>query len=247
LPQLFAPALDFQNEPIRQFTREKLVKIFKSHLEAISGLKILKTITSHPNDDWELDPLGLNQDDVRFRQAVMDSEVLGLKDYTKWNWDAISDLMKGSLLNPKRFDELVRNTKFAQRLVQFIRPSSKQFSETPQDSLSSKIVWACSKFIYTMCSSVAGYRFLLETRLIAEIVDRIAKICDPGSFDAFTKDRIDTVLAKEYFTILGDMQRHPDAERIFEEHSIWNVYYLLVELRGKDFILKYILTTGNYE
>ena len=213
-------------------------------------MKILKNLTIQPNDDWELDPLGLNQDDVRFRQAVMDSEVLGLKDYTKWNWEAISDLMKGSLLNPKRYDELVRNTKFAHRLVFFLRPSSKQFSETPQDSLSSKIVWACSKFIYTMCSTVAGYRFLLESKLIAEIVDKLARIGDPGSFDTdfcFTKEKIDTVLAKDYFTILGDLQRHPDVERIFEDHNIWNVYYSLVELRGKDFIVKYILTTGNYE
>ena len=56
-----------------------------------------------------------------------------MKDYTKWNWTAISELMKGSLLNPKRFDELVRNTRFAARMIQFLKPSSKQFSDLPND------------------------------------------------------------------------------------------------------------------
>jgi rapamycin-insensitive companion of mTOR len=58
-----------------------------------------------------------------------------MKDYTKWNWGAISELMKGSLLNPKRFDELVRNTKFASRMIHFLKPSSKQFCELPVDEV----------------------------------------------------------------------------------------------------------------
>lgn len=250
LPQLFAPSLDFQNESNRIVTKDKLLKIFKTHQSAIWTPIATTASRSIVSAEWPFEPWELNQDDYHFKQALNDSEVLGLKDHTKWNWNMISDLMKGSLVNPKRFDELVRNTKFASRLVNFIRPSSKLFSDTAADPGTLIIVSSCSKFIYSLLSTAPGYKFLQESKLIQEIVERLAKIGDPSNFEidmCYSKDKIDTVLAKDYFTILGDIQKHPEAERVFEECKIWNVYYSLVDLRGKDFILRYILLTGYYD
>ncbi|KAJ3274333.1 hypothetical protein HDV01_003177 [Terramyces sp. JEL0728] len=257
LPSLFASAADFHNETIRHFSREKLATIFKLHLEEISRnsnsvARHLSTYCSNSENENQAElirmRLSITMDDAQFKSLLNDSEVLGVKDFTKWNWDAISSLVKGPLLNPKRFDELVRTTKFASRLIQFLKPSSRQFVDTPIEN-SSKIVIACSDFLCNLACTSAGLRFLGETRLFAEIVERLAKLADPSNLQIdplFSKDRLDNCLAREYFTFLGKLQRSPDGEKLFEEHNIWSLYYQLTELRGRDDIIKWIINTGNY-
>ncbi|KAJ3323507.1 hypothetical protein HDV06_001784 [Boothiomyces sp. JEL0866] len=257
LPTLFASAADFHNETIRHFSREKLATIFKLHLEEISRnssslARHLSTYCSNSENENQAElirmRLSITMDDVQFKSLLNDSEVLGVKDYTKWNWDAISSLVKGPLLNPKRFDELVRTTKFASRMIQFLKPSSRQFVDTPIEN-SGKIILACSDLLCNLACTNAGLRFLSESRLFAEIVERLAKLADPSNLQIdplFSKDKLDNCLAREYFTFLGKLQRSPDGEKLFEEHNIWSLYYQLTELRGRDDIIKWIINTGNY-
>ncbi|KAJ3346906.1 hypothetical protein HDU91_006928, partial [Kappamyces sp. JEL0680] len=257
LPILFASASDFQNESTRQFSREKLCSIFKIHLESLASLpgRARKTLPHPIVGEWYRDPVyarepeSLGLDDLQFKKFLADSEVLGVKDYTKWDWDAISMLMKGSLLNPKRFDELVRNTKFAQRMIHFLRPASKQFSEIPIDDTTAKMVTACSDFLCSLASSTPGFRFLTESRLLNDIAEKLAKLGDPTNFEidiSFSKEKMESLAAREYFTLLGELQRLQDGERIFEEYNLWTVYYSLIELRGRDDIVKRIIMMGNY-
>ncbi|KAJ3312935.1 hypothetical protein HDV04_002592 [Boothiomyces sp. JEL0838] len=257
LPSLFASASDFHNETIRHFSREKLATIFKLHLEELSKnssslSRHLSTYCSNSENENQAElirmRLSITMDDAQFKSLLSDSEVLGVKDYTKWNWDAISSLVKGPLLNPKRFDELVRTTKFASRLLHFLKPSSRQFVDTPIEN-SGKIVLACSDLLCNLACTSAGLRFLGESKLFAEIVERLAKLADPSNLQLdplFSKDRLDNCLAREYFTFLGKLQRSPDGEKLFEEHNIWSLYYQLTELRGRDDIIKWIINTGNY-
>lgn len=227
------------------------MKIFKAHLNSLTSAVVVPRKAHRPScvEDWSMENPGFNLDDNVFRNLVNESEVLGLKDYTKWNWDSILELSKGSFLNPKRFDELVRNTKFAARLVTFLKPSSKQFCDTIRDENSYKIISSCSNFICTMLSSSSGQRFLMETKLLSDIIDRLARLGDPSIFEmdaGFSKDGIDGLLAKDYFTFLGDIQKLPEGERLFENNGVWSLYYSLIELRGKDHIVKCILNAGNY-
>ncbi len=189
-------------------------------------------------------------EESRFKLLLVESEVLGPKDYTKWNWDAIEELNKSSFLNPQRFDELVRATKYASRLIHFLKPSSKQFSELKQDQDSLKIVRSCCALMRNLASTSAGYRFIQESKIISEINERLAKLGDPSNFEVdavFSKEGIENMMGKEYFTILGEIQKLPEGEKIFEENNLWTTYYTLIELKGKDYLVKCLIAAGNFE
>ncbi|RUO96003.1 LOW QUALITY PROTEIN: Rapamycin-insensitive companion of mTOR, middle domain-containing protein, partial [Jimgerdemannia flammicorona] len=73
--------------------------------------------------------MGIQIDDVHFRTLLQDTQVLITKDYTKWNWENILELLQGPLLNPRRLEEAMRGSKFIKRLLAFYRPFGHRFSD----------------------------------------------------------------------------------------------------------------------
>ena len=51
------------------------------------------------------------------------------RDHTKWNFEVLTDLIEGPLLNPKRLEEAFKATKFGRRLMSFFHPFSHRFSD----------------------------------------------------------------------------------------------------------------------
>jgi hypothetical protein len=47
------------------------------------------------------------------------SAELCAKEYNKWNWDQLLDLLEGPLLNPSRLDDALKNYKFLKRILCF--------------------------------------------------------------------------------------------------------------------------------
>jgi hypothetical protein len=72
--------------------------------------------------------LGLQMDDKAFQAMINESGVLLSRDHTKWNYDIIMELLQGSLLSPKRLDEVIKATKFIRRLFSFLQPFNNRFS-----------------------------------------------------------------------------------------------------------------------
>lgn len=66
--------------------------------------------------------LGMQIDDVSFRNLVMETQVLVTKDHTKWSVDRLVELVEGPLLNPKRLEEVTKSTKLMRRLLGFFHP-----------------------------------------------------------------------------------------------------------------------------
>lgn len=56
------------------------------------------------------------------------SKVISQKDATKWNLDALFEVIEGPLMNPKRLEEAFRVLKFGKRLLSFFHPFSNRFS-----------------------------------------------------------------------------------------------------------------------
>lgn len=48
--------------------------------------------------------------------------------YSKWNFDVLSSLIEGPLLNPKHLEEAMKGTRFGKRLMPFFWPRSRRFS-----------------------------------------------------------------------------------------------------------------------
>ncbi|KAI8898408.1 Rapamycin-insensitive companion of mTOR, middle domain-containing protein [Globomyces pollinis-pini] len=246
LPSLFATASNFQNESIRHDAREKLTTIFRTHVESITQSNATHNLGEVQIELFRIKN-SMNMDETRFRNLLNDSEVLGINHFSKWNWDAISEIIKGPLLNLKRFDELAKVTKFVTRIIHFLRPSSRQFSDLMAES-SSKIVDVCCDFICNLASTPFGSKFLTESKLLQDIAERFAKLVDPANIvdSFFSKDALEHTLVRAYFTIIGKLQLVQEGEGLLNENNIWSFYYQLTELRGRDDIARLIITTGNY-
>ena len=74
----------------------------------------------------------MQMDDKTFQTAIIDTQVMLTRDYTKWNYDVLLDLIEGPLLNPKRLEEAIKVSKFIKRLMTFFHPESRRFSDIPK-------------------------------------------------------------------------------------------------------------------
>jgi rapamycin-insensitive companion of mTOR len=54
------------------------------------------------------------------------------KDHTKWNYDALLEVVEGPLLNPKRMEEVVKVSRFMKRVMSFFHPFNHRFGDLPR-------------------------------------------------------------------------------------------------------------------
>lgn len=89
--------------------------------------------------------MSMQMDDKTFQACLLETQVLMTiflergylispqvtitKDYTKWNFETLQEIIDGPLLNPKRMEEAIRGSRFMRRLVSFFHPFSRQFSD----------------------------------------------------------------------------------------------------------------------
>jgi rapamycin-insensitive companion of mTOR len=120
------------------------------------------------------------------------------KDYTKWNFDTLQDLIEGAFLNPKRLEEAIRVSKYMRRLMSFFHPFSRRFSDIDRrvcpEFFSSLTKGYCSNtgmqgnqrwvklgcsLLTTLMASPDGQRFLsTEDPFLRDIVKAFAQL-DP--------------------------------------------------------------------
>jgi hypothetical protein len=70
-------------------------------------------------------------DNTTGRLMLCELQVLATKDYQKWKWDVVSDLLEGPFNNPQLIKYAIDKTKFMARLFSFYRPTQKAFSKMP--------------------------------------------------------------------------------------------------------------------
>lgn len=123
LKQLFCIASDF-----KQTNRQQAV----TALSHVDHLNSSKTLSLGANAEKPLRllkvKLGMYMSDTTFRNYITDTQVLLTKEYSRWNWDLILELLEGPLLNTKRLNEILRTTKFIKRLIAFYAPKKNRFS-----------------------------------------------------------------------------------------------------------------------
>jgi rapamycin-insensitive companion of mTOR len=248
LPQLFTSASDFKNELNRHVVQNRLSKVFQTHSQKLEVPKDPQT--TDLQKETSRFRLILAIEDHQMQGMILDSEVLGLKDHTKWNWDVISELVQCAATSPAKLDVLVRITKFIPRILIFLKPSSKQFCDIAvQTPESGKVVKVCSELLCILASTEYGRKVLAEHRVIFEVGEKLQRLVDPSNMDMdniFSKERMESTLSREYFTFLGALQQTQVTRYVLRECALWTTYYALIELRGRDDIAKRILMTGNY-
>ena len=121
--------------------------------------------------------LEASMDDKSFDALLKSTQIFGGKDYTKWHWDIIAEVIEGPLTDLRRMEECISRTKFAKRILSFLRPSNHQFSDMRIDKRNKHknlryIRTACS-LLDALMASDEGARYLAEN----ELLDQIAEFC----------------------------------------------------------------------
>lgn len=194
--------------------------------------------------------LGLHLDDTYFRSLLLETNVLSTKNYTKWNWDVLIEIIQGPLLNPKRLDEAIRATKFMKRLMSFYRPFKYRFSEVRKTTSTQRYVKAGSVLVKTLLANPEGVKYLSENKLLRQIAECMAQL-DPmsgitSSEPLFSKHRLESTLSYGYFTLLGTLSSDPNGVIMIERWRMFNMFYHLSELSSRKDLIMALISNLDY-
>lgn len=195
--------------------------------------------------------MNMQMDDRTFQSCVLETQVMVTRDYTKWNFEVLQELIEGPLLNPKRMEEAIRAAKFIRRLMSFFHPFSHRFSEIPK--IKSNLRWArlgCS-LLTTLLASPDGMRFLsTEDQFLTQIVKSFAQLDPfnglPDQDPIFSKKRVAETLTYGYLEMLGTLSKHKEGIELLEKFKIFTAFYHLSELRSREDLIKGIIENLDY-
>lgn len=195
--------------------------------------------------------MGVQIDDNSFKQLIMDTNVLNTKTYTKWNWDALSELIQGPLLNPRRLEEAIKTTKFMKRLMSFYRPFKYRFSSIKRTKPNQKYVEVGRLLLNTMLYNPEGVKYLTENKLLRQIAECLAQL-DPMSGitspePLFSSQRLQHTVSYGYFTLLGTLSADSNGMLMMERWRMFNMFYHLSELSSREDLITNFIQSMDYK
>ena len=78
------------------------------------------------------------------------------KDHTKWNFDALQEVVEGPLLNPKRLEEAIKILKFVRSFLKFFHPFEYRFSDMKR-KVCFTLVPGCVALLQLFRETLVGY------------------------------------------------------------------------------------------
>ncbi|EPX70512.1 rictor [Schizosaccharomyces octosporus yFS286] len=193
--------------------------------------------------------MGLQIDDSHFRNMLAETNVLTTKNYQKWRWDTLAQIMEGPLLSHKRIDETLRTTKFIKRLLSFYKPFSDRFSSIKNTTANHKYINVGCLVFKTLLANPEGVKYLSESKLIKQIAEALSQLDENSGQVAnpiFSKQRLQTTLVHGYFSMLKVLSSQKEGHAILERWRIFTTLYHLAEIRNRDDLLICFLTNVDY-
>ncbi|CAE6461428.1 unnamed protein product [Rhizoctonia solani] len=264
LPRLFSLAANSEHGEGKQFASSTLSSI-ESLNRNRARLNKIPEITSRKRANSVEDTMrrgqrqverskikrGMEIDDRGFQAMLIDTQVMLHKEAIKWNLDSLTELVEGPLLNPKRFEEAMKVSRFGRKLMSFFYPNNKSFSEMKNTKSNARYIKLGCTLMTTLISTPDGQRYLMtEDTLLKQIVECLEQI-DPLSGAAptstpsneliFSKGHMDKTISFGYFEMLGTLSRYPDGIEILEKLKVFNCLYHLSDLRSREDLTRHII------
>ncbi|EPY51668.1 rictor [Schizosaccharomyces cryophilus OY26] len=193
--------------------------------------------------------MGLQIDDSHFRNMLAETNVLTTKNYQKWRWDTLAQIMEGPLLSHKRIDETLRTTKFMKRLLSFYKPFSDRFSSIENTTANQKYINVGCLVFKTLLANPEGVKYLSESKLIKQIAEALSQLDEYSGQVAnpiFSSERLETTLVHGYFCMLKVLSSQKEGHAIMERWRIFTTLYHIAEIRNRDDLLICLLTNVDY-
>ncbi|KAI9257881.1 Rapamycin-insensitive companion of mTOR, middle domain-containing protein [Sporodiniella umbellata] len=258
LPKLFTLASNFEDEQVRHNANTALAhidRLTRARTRYATASERLDSPTERTQEKVHEVKLriGFAIDDVHFRQLLMDTQALATKDYTKWNWESVTELLQGPLLNPRRLEEAMRSKKFIKRLLGFYRPFKHQFSDinATKGTITKYVKTGCT-LMSTLLNNPDGVRYLSESKLLGDIAEAFHEL-DPlknkGQSEMepiFSKERMENTLTCGYFAILSTFSKFKEGVRILEKFKIFSCFYQISELKNRSDLKVAMITNLDY-
>ena len=207
--------------------------------------------------------MDMQLDDATFKDMLYQrSRVLLVKDWFKWDWDIITELLEGPLTYPTRLSEAMK-TKFFQRLSGFFRcdPGNKgYFAQLPWIPDYVPYIRPACQMYTLLLNHPEGVAFLKTDRrgqLLSEIAIALdmealpeAEIVEShiGALQArmFSPEFCSRRMLREYFTLLGLMSSSKEGLRLLEQSNLFQRLYVMGKMQGHDFLCRLILANLDY-
>ncbi|KAG8904203.1 hypothetical protein FRB99_002106 [Tulasnella sp. 403] len=195
--------------------------------------------------------LSMQIDDKTFQDIIIKTQVMVNKEHTKWNMEALVELIEGPLMNPKRLEEAFRVTKFGKRLISFFHPFANRFSALRKTKANERYVRLGCGLLTTLLSCAEGVKFLMsEDPFLKQIVDCFNQL-DPFNQVAvsdpiFSKERIADTLCYGYFEMLGILSKYPEGIELMERFKMFTSFYHISELKSREDLIKSIIENIDY-
>ncbi|CDU24676.1 related to protein ste16 [Sporisorium scitamineum] len=274
LPRLFSLAANFRLDKSdeRQAAASALASIdsanrHRAHHEAISSAAALSgTVQSTARDrsnsveesmrrgqrqvEKTKMRMGMQIDDVQFRNMMIDTQIHVTKDHTKWNLDVLTEMLEGPLLNAKRLDDVAKGSKLLKRVLAFYHPFALRFASIRKLKANRRFVRLGCLLLSTLAATPEGVRVLLEDRLLREIrecLDQLDPLSGLSTSDPLlSRKRMDETLASGYFEMIGILTQTAEGIRLLERFKIFTPLYHLSALRSRDDIVKAVIENVDY-
>ncbi|OQS07508.1 hypothetical protein THRCLA_00484 [Thraustotheca clavata] len=177
-------------------------------------------------------------DDHTFREMLLTKcRVLNGKDWYKWNWDVIAELLEGPLTNPTRLSEAMK-TKFFKRLSGFFRCDNSDkgyFAGLPWTPDYVPYLRPACQMYMLLLNHPEGLSFLKTDRrgqLLTEIASALELEARPeaaiveshlGDLQArmFSPEYCSRRMLREYFTLLGLMSSSSEGLKMMEKSGLF--------------------------
>ncbi|KAK3811657.1 MAG: Rapamycin-insensitive companion of mTOR, N-term-domain-containing protein [Linnemannia gamsii] len=251
LPSLFEVACNFEDQVLRHVATNAFRFIDTLCRTTFSSIpESLDDGREQRNVDRIKQRINTQMDEANFRTLLNDTQVLGTKDVSKWQWEKILEIIQGPMTSPRRLDEAIRGTKFTKRLLAFYRPLNHRYSSQPAHDFNHRYTKLGCALFDTLANTTEGAKYLAQNKILRLIADGLAQLDPmqghPESDPIFSKEKMETTMTSGYFEMLGTLCRTRSGCKLLEKFKIFNLYYRLSELRSRDDISRKIITSMDY-
>lgn len=185
LPDLFIAASDFKsfarhNATATVYQIDSVSRtLYRSSSSATSPATTGAVVSSSASVRYDATPSTISPvcDEATCREKMVNSGVLSERNYLKWNWDIILEIIEGPLLNGKRLDEAIKASKFIRRFTKFYRPFRHKFADIRNTKPNQKYVKVGCALIKTLLSTPEGVKYLEDDKLLRQVAECLAQ-CD---------------------------------------------------------------------
>ncbi|GFS75960.1 rapamycin-insensitive companion of mTOR [Trichonephila clavipes] len=180
-------------------------------------------------------------------QAIRDTLVLS-KDYQCWDWDLIDCILKNPSDSFKRLEDTNHRT-FIKKLLQFFKPSSKEFSEMEFDKENGRSICV------TGCHLLEFFLELDEIKAQEYLDDFLNDL--NNCFVQLTKDgdrlnsilspiKVSSTFSQIYFLFIGKLSSTHKGCKFLNRCSTFQSLFHLVSVTNQDIYIKLIVSSLDY-